>query len=158
MSLEREIRLLRVALRDLTGTGRMYFRIGPVTEQNGPVAAVINKNSTLKGEIMATLTLTASQRCELNVAFVDKKGNAAPVQSIDWLVDNSELLQLLPSDVATNCPIVPKGPLGTANVTVKADADLGDGVTEIIGTLEVKIVAGQAVTVEIVPGTPTEQE
>ena len=45
----------------------------------------------------------------------------------------------------------------TKQVNVKADADLGEGVTEIIGTLDVEVQAGAAVSMTVNAGTPTEQ-
>jgi len=42
-------------------------------------------------------------------------------------------------------------------VNVSADADLGDGVTTIAGTLDVTVAASQAVSLNISAGTPVNQ-
>jgi len=51
---------------------------------------------------------------------------------------------------------VPGTALGTAQINVTADADLGSGVTTINGVLDVQVVAGQAVgfTIQTSPPVP----
>ena len=49
------------------------------------------------------------------------------------------------------------GPVGAALVTLRADADLGEGVQEIIGTMDFVVIAGRAVALELEAGPPTEQ-
>ena len=48
---------------------------------------------------------------------------------------------------------------GTATINAVADADLGEGVTQIAGTLDIQVVAGQAValvlTAEVATLAPT---
>jgi hypothetical protein len=46
---------------------------------------------------------------------------------------------------STICKITSTGKVGTTQVVATADADLGDGVRELLTTLEVGIVAGEAV-------------
>lgn len=154
-------RLLAAAerfLADTFATGRMYFVLGPIREQNSPVTLTPFFQGQPVGEIMAALTLTDSQDCPLSVAFVDKKGQAAPVDgAAQWLTSNSEVIALAPADDGLSCVISAVGPLGTATVSVTADADLGDGVTSISGSVDVTVIAGAAVTVDVTPGTPTEQ-
>ena len=43
-------------------------------------------------------------------------------------------------------------------VTVRADARMGAEVREIVGTLDVSLVAAEAATLRLVPGVPTEIE
>jgi hypothetical protein len=47
--------------------------------------------------------------------------------------------------------------LGTTQISVTADADLGEGVAPIAGTIDIEVVGGQAVALSIVAGTPAEQ-
>ena len=42
-------------------------------------------------------------------------------------------------------------------ISVSADADLGDGVRTLTGTLDLEIVSGEAVTLSVIAGTPREQ-
>lgn len=103
-------------------------------------------------------SLTATQQCDLTIAVTDAKGNPAPVDGPpQWFVDNPAVLALTPAADGMGCLVAAVGPLGTALVSVKADADLGAGVVELVGTLEVEVTAGQAALMAIVPGVPTEQ-
>ena len=61
------------------------------------------------------------------------------------------------SDDGMTADVTTVGPLGTATVTVSADADLGDGVTSLTGTLEVEVIASQAADLNVSVGTPTER-
>jgi len=102
--------------------------------------------------------MTYSQQVTLSVAFTDKKGNPAAVDGVpEWSTDNPTVLALTPAADGLSCLVKAAGPLGTAKVTLKADADLGAGVTDIVGTFDVEITAGVATTVTITAGTPEEQ-
>ena len=50
--------------------------------------------------------------------------------------------------------VVPGSTLGTCQINVTADADLGSGVKTISGVLDVQVVAGQAVGFEITTAPP----
>jgi hypothetical protein len=94
----------------------------------------------------------------LGVAFVDKKGNPAKVDGVpQWLVDNPNVLALTPATDGMSCTVAAVGPLGTATVSLKADADLGIGVIDVVGAFEVEVTGGQATAVTITPGAPSEQ-
>ncbi|HEY2617489.1 MAG TPA: hypothetical protein VGI78_09150, partial [Acetobacteraceae bacterium] len=48
------------------------------------------------------------------------------------------------------------GPVGAAQVTATADADIGSGITSLVTMLDISTIAGQAVAGTItVTGTPT---
>ena len=112
----------------------------------------------LLGEVLLSIQLTDSQQCELSIKPVDKKGNPAKVDGKPvWSVDNTELLSVTPSADGLSCTLAAVGPLGSGTVSVKADADLGEGVSEVVGVANVEVVAGQAVTVNIESGAPSEQ-
>ena len=106
-----------------------------------------------------SLLLTDIQKATLSIAPVDAKGNAAPVQagSVVWSAADGTLLTLTPSADGLSCDAAAAGPLGTTQVNVSADADLGDGVTTIAGTLDVTVAASQAVSLNISAGTPVNQ-
>lgn len=104
------------------------------------------------------LTMTSSQKATLTVSFRDKKGNPAPVDGAPvWGIDNPNVCALTPSPDGLSAEVSAIGPLGAALVSVQADADLGEGIVHIAGTLEVTIVSGAAETVEIVAGEVSEQ-
>lgn len=104
------------------------------------------------------LTLTAVQRCLVSVSAVDAKGNPAEVQDPTYSVSDDTILRVDKPASLEGKPgqgyVVAVGPVGHAQLVVKGDADLGEGVKEIQGILEVEVVAAEAVAVQITPGEP----
>lgn len=77
--------------------------------------------------------------------FVDAKGNVAQVQGVPvWATDRPDLLTVTDNGDGS-ASVSPVGPLGTAQVTCTGDADLGDGVQEVILMADVEVIAGTAV-------------
>ena len=104
------------------------------------------------------LTLTDVQKCALSIQPVDAKGNPAPVDGIPaWTVSDAALLTLQTAADGLSATVLAVGPLGNGQVTVTADADLGAGVVNIQGILDVTVVASQATTLAISAGTPENQ-
>ena len=103
-------------------------------------------------------SMSDSQQVVLTIKALDKKNNPAPIDGPgEWSTDNTDVLALTPAADGLSCTVVAVGPLGVGKVTVKADADMGAGVVPIVGTIDVTITAGQATTVVVDAGTPTEQ-
>jgi hypothetical protein len=98
--------------------------------------------------------LQGDQKVKLSIAPVDAAGNSAPVQNPQWLSTDPGVLTVEPSVDGLSASAVAVGPLGTAQVQVSADADLGSGVVALTGILDVQVVAGQAVSLGILAGTP----
>lgn len=104
---------------------------------------------------MATLILTDEQKCALSVGFTTAAGNPAKVDGIlQWTVSDATILSLTVADDGMSAEVITNGPLGASQVSVTADADLGAGVTDITGVLDVEVRAAQAVTVGITAGAP----
>jgi hypothetical protein len=103
--------------------------------------------------------LTATQDCPLEVTKVtDRKGNPAQVENARWSSSDPSVLEIIQDpDNPLRALEHAVGPPGPVLVTFLADADLGTGVLEIIGTWDVVVTAGQAAIVEISAGTPIEQ-
>lgn len=101
-----------------------------------------------------TLTLTDIQKVSLSIAPVSAAGNPAPVDSVVWTSSNPEVLTVVASEDGLTAVASTVGPLGNAQVTVVADADLGEGVVELTGILDVVVVGSQAVSLGVVAGTP----
>ena len=109
---------------------------------------------------MANITMTDSQQVDIGpVTAVDKAGNPAPLDGTPEFTvsDESILTVVVDENDPTMAMVVTVGALGTAQLVVKADADLGEGVVEVIGTVDFTIVAGQAVSINVAVGTPTEK-
>jgi hypothetical protein len=113
------------------------------------------------------LTLTDTQECPVAAEFVDKKGKAARV-------DGSPVYETSDPNIVTVGPdpedptnafkaLVKTGPLDavslptTAQIRCKVDADLGEGVREIIITGDIEVVAGEAIAGSVTFGAPREQ-
>lgn len=115
-----------------------------------------------KWEAFMALVLTEEEQVVLKITPKTKKGNVAKVDGLPvWSSSSPDVLvvQPLPDDV-TGFTAVAKavGPVGVAQVQVKVDADLGEGVRELTALLDVQVVAAEAVSLEVVPGVPEVQK
>jgi hypothetical protein len=109
---------------------------------------------------MAVVKLGSSQQVRVAAKFLDRRGNPAPVQDAEWLVDKPDVLDIQRIDSPEDepaCLVKALGPLGTATLTLSADGDPGDGITALIGSLEFQVGVGNAVRVQLDPGAPEEQ-
>ena len=106
------------------------------------------------------MLLTITQQVVLTIRPVDAKGNAAPIeQNPAWASSNPAVVSLTVAEDGMSATAVSMG-IGTAQVTVLAKAfDLNkDGVAaDLLGLLDIEVVAGEAVTMQLVAGTPSEQ-
>jgi hypothetical protein len=110
------------------------------------------------GRTLVAFQLTDSQQVLLSVAFTDKKGNPAPVDGAPtWLVDNPNVLALQPAADGMSCLVLAVGPLGSARVSLTADADMGAGTVDVAGVFDVDVIAGAASVAVISAGAPSEQ-
>jgi hypothetical protein len=111
----------------------------------------------VEGEVMA-LTLTAVQQASLSVKAVDAKGNPAEVENVVFDGSDPNIITLLPdAEDPTTAWVVAVGTPGNAQVTVTADADIGEGEKNLQGILDVTVVAAEAVALEIEAGVPEDQ-
>lgn len=107
---------------------------------------------------MATLVLTDVQKVSLSVTPVSKAGNPAPVDGVPtWSTSDDTVLTLKVSEDGLSCEAVTTGVLGTAQVSVVTDADLGDGVIELTAVLDVEVKASAAVNLGLDVGVPTDR-
>ena len=97
--------------------------------------------------------LPGDKSVSLSVQFLDSRGNPAEVDGVpNWFIDNPNVATIAPAADGLSCLVTPAGPLGDAMVSIKADADLGEGVINLVGTFELTVTAGQATQVVITPG------
>lgn len=102
------------------------------------------------------LILTDVQKVALSVNPKSAAGNPAPVDGVpSWTSSNPEVLTVTPSADGLSAEAVTTGKLGTAQVQCVADADIGEGVTELTAVLEVEVKASAAVQLAIEAGEPT---
>lgn len=108
-----------------------------------------------EGDIM--YILPDDQQVAVTVAFVDKKGNPAAVDGIPTWASSDETIVALTANADGMGANLVAGATGSCQISVTGDADLGVGVVPVVGTLDVQVVAGAAVTAIITPGTPQPQ-
>lgn len=107
------------------------------------------------------LTMTSTQQATGQVAPVDIKGNPAQVEAgtVEYSVDNPDLVDVIEDpDDETKFTVVAKGPVGVTQLTIRADADLGEGVKSIETFAAIEITPAGAVGFGVTFGTPTEQQ
>lgn len=128
--------------------GRLFWRLGPVSEQflPGPFG--------VPAAMADRITLTDSQQVILSLRAVDKKGQEATVDSVLFQTSDESIAALV---IDGQTATVVAGGVGTAQVTVTVDADLGQGVTPLAGVIDVIVIPGQAVGLQVVAGIPSEQ-
>lgn len=136
---------LLLEIRDLLLAGRAAAIKFDVIHEDGTISEGASK-----------MQLRDNQQFTASLAPVDKKGAPAQVQpgSVVWTGPN--FIALTPSADGLSCLIVAQG-IGTGQVTASADADLGDGVTTISGTLDVEVISGEATSLGITAGEVTDQ-
>jgi hypothetical protein len=108
-------------------------------------------NTTTEGA--TKVKLKANEEFDVAVAFQDAAKNPANVQGVPaWASNNEAVLTVTPSEDGLSAVCSTTGSVGSAQVSVSADADLGDGTTTITGVLDVEVLAGDAVLVVLNPG------
>ena len=101
-------------------------------------------------------TLPSDKMVGVGVTYQDSKGRPAEVDGDVVWSSSDEAIVTVTVD-ATNsklAKILPADNLGQVQVIATADADLGDGIVEIICTMDITVVAGQAVVGVIEPIGP----
>ena len=100
-------------------------------------------------------TMTDSQQTTLHASAVDKRGNAVAFDagSVQFLVDNPNVLTLTPGADGVSCAIVAAGPTGNATVTVNATV----GGPAVAGTWDVTVTSGAPTQITVTADAPTEQ-
>jgi len=101
------------------------------------------------------LVLTDIQKVTLSISPKSAAGNPAPVDGVpSWSVSDTSVASIVVSENGLSAEVVTTGALGTVQVVVDADADLGEGVETITGVLDIEVKASAAVTLDIGAGVP----
>lgn len=89
---------------------------------------------------------------KMQVSYTDAAGNPAQVDGeVEWFPANPEIAAIeVDANDGTICKVIPVA-LGRTQVSAKADADLGEGVRELLTVCDIMIVAGEAVAGSIQP-------
>lgn len=100
------------------------------------------------------MILTVDQKVALAIQPVDKYNNPAPVENIVWATSDETVLTVAPSEDGLAAMVVATGKMGTAQISVTADAKIGEGISEIVGVISFDVKGGEAVALGITAGTP----
>ena len=118
---------------------KILISVGPIEEQQ------------------MALVMTATQQCLLTMQPLDAKGNPAPVDNVaEWQVSNPGVCSIQPATDGVTAMCVALA-TGDTQINCTADADLGGGVRNITGVIQVSIRPAEAVSMGIVAGEPVEQ-
>jgi hypothetical protein len=110
---------------------------------------------TAKGDVM--FTLPDDKKVAVKVSYADARGKPAKVDgAVMWSSSDDTIATVVvdPAD-STKATVSAADNLGQAQITAKADADLGAGTRELLTLLDVEVVGGEAVKGTIEPvGAP----
>lgn len=121
-----------------------------------PNAARVVFTAVLNGQSfpgVESMIIKATQEFDASVAFQDSLGNPAPVEGVPtWVNSNESVLSMVVAADGLSAVISAVGVPGSGQISVQADADLGEGVTTITGVLDVEVQPGDAVNVVLNTG------
>lgn len=104
---------------------------------------------------MAVKIISADQELDLELVISDSFGNEATVDGTpSWTSGDDSVVALTVGEDGFSAVASAVGPVGTAQVSVRADADVGEGFREIIATLDIEVVGGEARIVALNAGEP----
>lgn len=107
---------------------------------------------------MADLILTDSQAVNVVASFTDKKGKKAKIDGVpEWTCSNPAALAMTVAPDGMSADFVAGELADDVQISCSADADLGAGVTPLVVTGSISVVAGAAVAGTFAFGAPTEQ-
>jgi len=134
---------------------KLTFNIGPISTRQLPQKSTATFSLHANGGNMR-LVLTDIQQVVLDIKPVTAAGNPAPVDGTPtWDLSDQTLGTLNVAADGLSATFVTSGKLGSAQINVTADADMGEGVKTISGMLEFEVVASEAASLGISAGTPT---
>lgn len=118
----------------------------------------LNPYNKFIGDYAMAVTITDTQKVLVSIEALDAKGNPATLDGIPvWTVSDSSIITAEIAADGLSAQIIAGNVLGNAQVSITADADLGAGFTPITGLLDVTVIGGEAVTLAVSVGVPTEQ-
>lgn len=148
---------------DITINGKyvLVFNAPPCEPGITAYLEVQFQNFTLKGKAPMAFQLPVDKMIKVQVSYTDKKGNPAQVDlaSMVWGSSDQNIVTATEDpDDPTTAVVAGASTLGNAQVNVTADADLGEGVRNLVTTMDVTVIAGEAVAGSIQPiGEPVPQ-
>lgn len=138
--------IVQKLLRRRKPEGSLRFSFGVP----GAITVTVDRFYTDLERKLLMAQLSIDQIGTARIAPKDRLGNPALLDGApSWSIDRADLANIVASEDGLTCGLSPTGALGTLTLSVSADADLGEGVVNLVGSAEVEIIAGQAVSLEL---------
>ena len=101
----------------------------------------------------AVYKLPVGMKIDVAVSYVDAAGNPATVDGdVDWETSDKEIANVFRISGTDSTKVsVRAGKPGQTQISATADADLGEGVRNIITTMDIEVIPGEAVAGTITP-------
>ena len=90
------------------------------------------------------VNLPDNKKFNVSILPIDAQGQPAEVENVAWGVSDSSVASVLVAPDGLSAYVI-AGNLGTTQITVSADALIGDGIEVISDVLEVVVIGGKAV-------------
>src|SRR4051812_4999715 len=105
------------------------------------------------------VSLTVDQEVSVSLAVTDRVGNPATIDGSPVWASSDESVATVVENAGNPLAaiILSADRAGAALITATVDADLGEGVRQIVGTLEVQVTAGEAQFVTLEAGAPSDK-
>ena len=87
--------------------------------------------------------LPNDRNAQLSVSGVDSEGNPAELEGVTYTSSNPDVATVDETGLVTSVSV------GSAQISVTADARLGEGEVLLTGLLDIEVIAGEAVAFEI---------
>jgi hypothetical protein len=100
--------------------------------------------------------LKDNQKAKVSFTALSAAGNPAAVEDAKLQCSDESVLTVV-DNLDGTFDVVTTGKLGVAQLSVTADALIGEGVETLVGMADVEVVAGKAVKVEVVLGAPEDK-
>lgn len=121
------------------------------------IATRFSNGFTVKGMVPMSYQLPDNMQVQVQISYTDAKGHPATIDGdVTWDTSDAEICGVESSGDSTLVTLIPGSKLGNAQISATADADLGEGVRNLVTTLDVSVIGGEAVAGTIAPVGPPE--
>ena len=111
------------------------------------------KGATFEGT--KTMILNNEQKVRVELDVRTAAGNPAPIDGDPLWESSDDAVAHVEVDADNpNAAWVTSVAPGTAQISVRVDADMGENVREIIGNLDITVIESEAAIIQIVAGEP----
>jgi hypothetical protein len=137
---------------------RLHFTLGPVAVKGGVNLGSKGHASRRHSHGDLSMIINNTQKVTITITPKGPSGRPAKIDGVPTWQNTDESLGILvvAADGLSAVYTTVDGAAGNSQVIVDADADLGSGVVDITGLLDINVVQPeeQATTIEIIAGTP----